>query len=650
MLNQDFLHIIDNYKKNPSSVDSVRKYLLSVVYEFDDFIDYVDYFLASATEINDNLGIAIAHMTYFWNFYMTNLELAHEHNAKALNLFKEMDNYEELPGYLSALNNELIYDNYTCKLADGYKILSLARPLCQKQNNINYYTSFSLNGVYILCDVGLYAKAREILSELRVHSYLLSESNLGVIDNLETKIYIYEGKYDLALTKALSHIEWNNKRHVFPNTMSYRNLMAVYNAMKDKEKAHKCYLKLLEYLKEENYVVNEEVYLEIARYFKMIGDKDKSYEYYLKCFKSYSSVLGHKTALLSESLESFKEMNDEKNYIDALKAYNNILCQNNFILKDLAQKDDGRNDISSMRYKYVFLKLENLTHFVNELNMVESVDELKALFNNGIKDFLDVKSSKLLLMGFDDKEIEKINLLEPNQIIDDKLFTLPIDKVSEKYKNSNNLLVILRINNKNDEFLGYLVIETIKKSENERLEFYYILKLLNEVLGSSIKHIINYNNIYYKYNRDQLTNCYNRYGLDDIVSHHFANSKMPLYYIMIDIDNFKGINDKYGHQSGDKVLIALVNILEQFFGENVFRIGGEEFVALLDFSSDIDSVLTNLLVSVENDIVKFDNNAIHYTISIGVSKIKDKHIRTASLEADSNLYLSKKNGKNQYNI
>ena len=67
------------------------------------------------------------------------------------------------------------------------------------------------------------------------------------------------------------------------------------------------------YLKEENYVVNEEVHLEIARYFKLIGNKEQAYEYYLKCFKSYSSVLGHKTALLSEALDSFNEMNDDAN-------------------------------------------------------------------------------------------------------------------------------------------------------------------------------------------------------------------------------------------------------------------------------------------------------------------------------------------------
>lgn len=651
MINQDFLKLIENYKNNHQDVDLVRKYLLSNVYLLDNLNEYIAYFEDAALSINDSLGVAIAKMAYFWDLYMTDLELAHKYNEEALAIYKSMNNYEDLPGYLSVLNNELIYDNYTCRLASGYKILCEARPICKKQNNINYYTSFSLNGVYILCDIGLYDKAREILNELRVHSYLLSESNLGVIDNLETKIYIYEGKYDLALAKALAHIEWNNKKQVFPNTMSYRNLMAVYIAMKDKEHAYECYIKLLQYLKEENYVVNEEVYLEIARYFKLIGDKKHAYEYYLKCFKSYSSVLGHKTALISEALDSFKEMNDDANYLLALKALNDILKQNNFILRDLASENQsGRNDISSMRYKYAFLKLEDLTHFINELNLIESIDDLYDLFSNHVNKILNIVSSRIALIGFNDKLINKINSLEPLSIIDDKIFTLNIKDVLDNYKSSSDTLVIVKICNKNNDFLGYWVIETIKKSENEKLEFYYMLRLLNEVLGSSIKHIIDYNNIFYKYNRDQLTNCYNRYGLDDVVSHHFSISNTPLFYIMIDIDNFKVINDKYGHQSGDKVLISLVNVLEKYFGENVFRVGGEEFVALLDASLNIEEILNNLLSSISADKVNYENNLISYTVSIGVSMIRDKHIRHASLEADNKLYLSKKNGKNQYNM
>lgn len=114
MINQSFIQLIENYKKNNKDVDLVRKYLLSNVYELDNLNEYIAYFEKNASSINDSLGIAIAKMAYFWDLYMTDLELAHKYNQEALEIYKSMPNYEDLPGYLSVLNNELIYDNYTC--------------------------------------------------------------------------------------------------------------------------------------------------------------------------------------------------------------------------------------------------------------------------------------------------------------------------------------------------------------------------------------------------------------------------------------------------------------------------------------------------------------------------------------------------------
>ena len=136
MINQDFLKLIENYKNNHQDVDLVRKYLLSNVYLLDNLNEYIAYFEDAALSINDSLGVAIAKMAYFWDLYMTDLELAHKYNEEALAIYKSMNNYEDLPGYLSVLNNELIYDNYTCRLASGYKILCEARPICKKQNNM----------------------------------------------------------------------------------------------------------------------------------------------------------------------------------------------------------------------------------------------------------------------------------------------------------------------------------------------------------------------------------------------------------------------------------------------------------------------------------------------------------------------------------
>ena len=87
-----FLYNI-NYKKNNKDVDLVRKYLLSNVYELDNLNEYIAYFEKSASSINDSLGIAIAKMAYFWDLYMTDLELAHKYNQEALEIYVKLDLY-----------------------------------------------------------------------------------------------------------------------------------------------------------------------------------------------------------------------------------------------------------------------------------------------------------------------------------------------------------------------------------------------------------------------------------------------------------------------------------------------------------------------------------------------------------------------------
>ncbi len=84
---------------------------------------------------------------------------------------------------------------------------------------------------------------------------------------------------------------------------------------------------------------------------------------------------------------------------------------------------------------------------------------------------------------------------------------------------------------------------------------------------------------------DQMTGAFNRRGLDDIFKREAARADrnaQSLGVVLIDLDNFKQINDNLGHQYGDSVLINLVNVAKETFrpSDIVARFGGEEFVVL----------------------------------------------------------------------
>lgn len=127
-----------------------------------------------------------------------------------------------------------------------------------------------------------------------------------------------------------------------------------------------------------------------------------------------------------------------------------------------------------------------------------------------------------------------------------------------------------------------------------------------------------------------------------------TRSKQPFSIILFDIDDFKKINDQYGHLIGDEVLCGVATILNQSVRGNdvVGRYGGEEFMAVLP------SALEDKAVQIANRILQaiekhqFSHN-IHITVSGGVATFNDEDLYSLIERADKRLYQAKQNGKNQ---
>lgn len=123
--------------------------------------------------------------------------------------------------------------------------------------------------------------------------------------------------------------------------------------------------------------------------------------------------------------------------------------------------------------------------------------------------------------------------------------------------------------------------------------------------------------------------------------------------LMIDIDNFKGINDTFGHDAGDKALIKMARLCEDVIGnDGIFgRMGGEEFSAIICYDSNRENALKiaeKIRIAVENLVVPLDNLSIFFTISIGISFSESaKSFESLLKEADRNLYKAKHTGKNK---
>lgn len=147
--------------------------------------------------------------------------------------------------------------------------------------------------------------------------------------------------------------------------------------------------------------------------------------------------------------------------------------------------------------------------------------------------------------------------------------------------------------------------------------------------------------------KDELTQIYNRRKMKQITNEIFKNNQSDNIFIaIIDLDNFKKINDKYGHPEGDKILKKLVEIIKKSLKEQdmVFRYGGEEFTIIFK-NKNKDEVLKSLnKVQININDTLFPND-IRCSVSIGYAKKDETYERTIR-KADEALYEVKTHGKN----
>ena len=147
---------------------------------------------------------------------------------------------------------------------------------------------------------------------------------------------------------------------------------------------------------------------------------------------------------------------------------------------------------------------------------------------------------------------------------------------------------------------------------------------------------------------DELTQINNRYALYD----YFAViDKKDKVLALTDIDNFKSINDTYGHVFGDYVLKHLAEIATKVLPDDfVSRYGGEEFVIVLDDDKQNPPLkrLEALRKAIESESFEFESTKINLTITIGAAKYVDRIKLDRWIElADQKMYQGKKSGKNQ---
>ena len=327
------------------------------------------------------------------------------------------------------------------------------------------------------------------------------------------------------------------------------------------------------------------------------------------------------------------------------KEFRKKMLQKNII--DYVTKG-GHNDIDYIIQTIIRLKK-------NQNHTVMVVDDAR-MYRSELKKMLENLFFKVITVAHGEEALGLLSTnVEPSLIITD--YNMPVmDGLELTYEirkeyNKNQLSILALSGNDDDEisamFLKHGANDYIKKPFSKE-EFSTRVNNTVEAL-ENIQTIINYAN------RDFLTGLYNRryfYRAVEEYTNLIGDTAEQFAVAMIDIDNFKKINDTYGHDIGDRVIIALANILSSSTSPNdiVTRFGGEEFCVLLkniDRTSAAD-IYERIRQNVENFSLQLDQeNTIHFTISLGATMHDEEEDIDETLnKADMLLYHAKKDGKN----
>ncbi len=174
-------------------------------------------------------------------------------------------------------------------------------------------------------------------------------------------------------------------------------------------------------------------------------------------------------------------------------------------------------------------------------------------------------------------------------------------------------------------------------------------------LMPALRNALQYLNAMQTATRDALTGVGNRIALEITAEREIAMARrtnQPTALLVIDIDHFKRINDRYGHSAGDQVLVETARQLRKNCRESdsVFRFGGEEFVVLLSQTEEngAAAIAERIRQAIATMNAQYEQWGIHATASIGIACLnRGEGLRAWFDRADRALYLAKQAGRNR---
>lgn len=310
--------------------------------------------------------------------------------------------------------------------------------------------------------------------------------------------------------------------------------------------------------------------------------------------------------------------------------------------------------------------LFNIVEISKYINTFFSDDNLISMINDMIIGILGVAYSTIFLMENGELIIKATNIensqinltsQEIKYINSEQEFLInckePIKQVGTKCSSNIHSVMGVPIFLR-EKFMGYIIVEH-KVYNFMNLELKLFLKSIANQIAISIENSFLYKQLEKISQKDPLMGIYNRkYFLDHMEEIQKQDCNKKFAIVMIDIDNFKKVNDTFGHQFGDKVLINTGKIINNWLGKRdiLARYGGEEMILYItDFEEEV-SVYNKVNIicrAIEESVINFQGREKAVTASFGIAyfPLNSQKIEELIKLADDLLYKAKRLGKNR---
>ncbi len=619
----------------------------------DKSIEYHEIAFKGFESINDNEGMVFAiNGMFIANVKQQKFDIAIEFGIKGIKLASEENNYEGLARLKTNMLGVYEEIGEYEKAIELYDDMETIGYMANKENQILN----SLNRG--ICEFKLGNKDDAIKYEEKAYAIAKESKFNYLIPNILSElanVYIDKGDFDIAVDKL------NEAREYIKDKKDNIGNLSILMTLGDLELKRKNYRLAIENLEEagkniiNNYYKNElrEIYNKLSLAYKGIKNYKRSIDYLEKYIDIDKKI---QKELKSEKIKEINKAKEEEN-----RTYKSLYIQTDNIYKF------GQKITSNLEKENILnIIVEEISNLI-DYNIVqiglykEDKDEFEFLLCLEEGNRVEIPTISINEESFNGYCIKQNKEILINDIQNEYYKYLNIEKKinrENRFPTNNRrcnsaIFIPLTIN---DKPIGSFSVQSYEKGKYN-LKDLNTIKIISSFIAIALENSRLYKEVKYFARHDYLTRILNKgealkegNEIYDIM----MRNKEPISIMMIDIDDFKCINDTHGHQFGDKVIQNIADVISKSIRKNdvVGRYGGEEFIVFFNGNSKKDyiSISERIRSNIENSPV--ENNLgefISVTCSIGVvykEAIKESIDNLINL-ADMALYKAKNNGKNK---